>query len=191
MSELGTSMLAITPLGSNVAQHDEIGSFEIAEITDLSLASYAARLGQEERASQHLAGFIGDEAPQPGRLCQAAEKGAFWIGPDQWMVFAPYQSHENLAALVQDECAGSASITEQSDAWCCFELLGGDLSIVFERLCAADIRSCTGGETIRTSIEHLGCFVLVIRRDLIRVLGPRSSATSLHHAFITALKAVA
>lgn len=184
-------MLAITPLGSNAARHDVIGSFEIAEITDLALASYAARLGQEERASQHLAGFIGDKTPQPGRLFQASEKGAFWIGPDQWMVFAPYRSHENLATLLQVECAGSASITEQSDAWCCFELSGGDLSIVFERLCAADIRGCTGGEAIRTIMEHLGCFLLVVRSDLVRVIGPRSSASSLHHALITALNAVA
>lgn len=63
---------------------------------------------------------------------------------------------------------------------------------VVELLCPINVRQMTTGDAQRTSIHHLGCFVL--RRDpsdWVRILGPRASAGSLHHAIVTAMRSVA
>ena len=102
---------------------------------------------------------------------------------------ATHESHETLAAQLAAKAKGTASVTEQNDAWCCFDLSGPRLASVFELLCPVNLRACAGGEATRTGIDHLGCFLLVLSPDHVRVLGPRSSAGSLHHALLTAMRA--
>jgi sarcosine oxidase subunit gamma len=82
-------------------------------------------------------------------------------------------------------------VTEQTGAWVVFDVTGAAMRDVMELLCAVPIRTVIAGDTQRT-IHHLGCFV--IRRnadDHVRILGPRASAGSLHHALIAAAHSVA
>ena len=105
------------------------------------------------------------------------------------MAGAPIDSHEDLAAQLKTRMGETASITEQTDAWVCFDLQGDRMEDVVELLCNINIRAMKTGDATRTSIHHLGCFVL--RRDpanWVRILGPRASAGSLHHALLTAMK---
>ena len=86
----------------------------------------------------------------------------------------------------------AASVTEQSGAWVCFDVQGAAMEDFCELLCSVPIRQMTAGDAQRTMIHHMGCFVL--RRqavDHIRILGPRSSAKSLHHALVTTAHAIA
>lgn len=190
MSEHAHAMMPITPLGGTLPRSDTHGSVTLLEVTDTALASFASRLGQESQAQTALAGFTGMKAlPAAG---QAHKEGLFnviWTGPDQWMVLAPHDSHEELASMLRADANGVASITEQNDAWCRFDLKGERLADVFELLCPFNLRVCTGGEATRTSIDHLGCFVVVRSPQHILVLGPRSSAASLHHTLLTAMRA--
>jgi sarcosine oxidase subunit gamma len=104
------------------------------------------------------------------------------------MVGAPFETHEDLAERLKHRFGPTASITEQTDAWCCFDLRGDGMEAVLELCCNLNIRAMKTGDATRTSIHHLGCFVL--RRDpadWVRILGPRSSATSLHNALKTAM----
>jgi sarcosine oxidase, subunit gamma len=80
----------------------------------------------------------------------------------------------------------AASLTEQTDGWVRFDVTGPNLPQLFERLCSYDLRAHTPGSATRTVIEHLGCYVVLRATDLVSVIGPRSSAHSLHHALITA-----
>ena len=110
------------------------------------------------------------------------------MGPDQWMVGAPFDTHEDLAAQLKSRFGDTASVVEQTDAWVCFDLRGDGIDDVMEFLCAINIRAMQTGDATRTVIHHLGCFV--IRRDpanWVRILGPRASAGSLHHAIFTAI----
>lgn len=60
-----------------------------------------------------------------------------------------------------------------------------------ERLCAVPIRRMQSGDAQRTLIHQISCFVIKrVDPDHIRVLGPRASAGSLHHALITAAAAL-
>jgi len=159
----------------------------LTEVTDTALAGYTARLGQEKKAATALKSFTGDVPPAPG-FANFAEISTFWMGPDQWMVMAPHNTHEDLADQLTAHAKGRASVTEQTDGWCRFDLSGDGLAKVFELLCPIPVRSWTGDNATRTSIDHLGCFVLCRTPSHFTVLGPRSSAGSLHHALFTAIK---
>jgi sarcosine oxidase, subunit gamma len=172
----------LTPLGKAIAQTDTIGPVRIAENATMALASLATRKGREAdvaRAAKSLNIIL----PTPGR----ASENALWLAPDQWMVEAAYSTHEDIVAHLKPTFGDAASITEQTDAWVRFDLSGPDLHAMFELLCNLDTRVLQPGHATRTVIEHLGCYVTCTIAGF-TILGPRSSAKSLHHALITAAK---
>lgn len=183
-----SDMQPITPLGGTSPRVDAHGPVTLTEVVDVARASLAARLGGETRTRALLQSVLGVTPPDPGCASFGAV-GAFWMGPDQWMVQAPHDTDELLAQRLQEQAAGCASVTEQTDAWCQFDLTGEGLFDVFELLCPVDLRRARDGGAWRTGIEHLGCFVLRRSGRHISVLGPRSSASSLHHALLTAIRA--
>lgn len=161
-------LVAMTPLGGSDPRVDRHGGVTLTEVCGVPLASVEARLGQEQAAAALVASVTGEVAPGPGR----ASARAVWTGPDQWLV----------EARAEDLVSGAVSVTDQTDGWCRFDVTGDRLADVFERLCAVDLRGWSGGQATRTAIEHLGCLVICRAAGHVTVLGPRSSAGSLHHA---------
>lgn len=181
-----------TALGSDVPRTDNIGTITIAENTAVALASVATRLGQDAKCKKGLKLVLGHAAPGPGRAQLNDPIAGFWAGPDQWMLGAPMATHELLADQLKGMLGDAASVTEQSGAWVVFDVTGSKMADLCERLCNIPIRKMDAGDVQRTQIHQLGCFV--IRRndaDHIRILGPRASAKSLHHALITAAHSIA
>lgn len=179
----------ITALGGQTPRIDRFGGVTLTENAGLALASVTARMGHEETCRAHLADVLERDPPAVGKCVLHDPEAAFWMGPDQWMVGAPFETHEDLAAQLKDRLGSSASVTEQTDAWACFDLRGERMEAVMELCCNINIRAMRTEDATRTSIHHLGCFVL--RRDpadWVRILGPRASAGSLHHALLTAMK---
>ena len=172
----------LTPLGSRVAQTNTVGPVTITENVGLALASVAIRMGGDA-AFAKAAKALNITLPPPGR----ASDSALWLAPNQWMIEAPFATHENIVAYLKPAFGDAASITEQTDAWVRFDLTGPDLHAMFELLCTLDTRAMKPGDGTRTVIEHLGCYV-TRRAAGFTVLGPRSSAKTLHHALITAAK---
>lgn len=181
----------LTALGGTEPRIDRFDHVAIAENDGLALASVAARLGQEKACRAALKSLLG-AVPRPGKAQLRDPEAGFWMGPDQWMIGAPRDTHEMLAETLKTRFGDCASITEQSGAWVCFDVIGKGMHDVCERLCAVPIRRMKSGDAQRTVIHQMGCFV--IRRadqDHIRILGPRASAGSLHHALIIAAQATA
>jgi sarcosine oxidase subunit gamma len=181
----------ITALGGASPREDTIGTTTLTEQPGIALASVAARMGHEDGCKRHLKDVLG-AVPGPGKVQLHDPEAGLWMGPDLWMVSAPFATHEDLADQLKQRFGNTASVTEQTDAWVCFDLQGPGMEDVMERLCAIDIRAMQTGDGTRTTIDHLGCFVL--RRDpadWVRILGPRSAAGSLHHALVTAMHSVA
>lgn len=178
-----------TPLGNLQPETVTIGPVTIAEVTSFALVSVATRRG---RAADFAvaAGASGIPLPTPGRFANGAPFAAFWIGPDQWMVEAPFATHEDIAAILSSLFGGAASITEQTDAWARFDVTTADPPALFERLCNHDLRRHGPGSATRTVIDHLGCYLLFRSSQSVSVLGPRSAARSLHHALVTAVRSV-
>jgi sarcosine oxidase subunit gamma len=182
-------LVAITPLGGTEPRVDRVGPVTLSERPDWALASVAARLGREQDCRAGLKTALGQGVPEVGRLVAGDPLSAFWTGPDQWMVEAPHASHEDLAARLKTALGDAASVTEQTDGWCRFDMEGDGVVAVLERLCNVDVATQESGTATRTSIEHLGCFLLCrIARRSLSVIGPRSSAASLHHALLTAIR---
>lgn len=176
-------------LGGRVPQRADIGTVTLREMPNVALASVAARMGHEATCEAKLTDLLGTAPPGPGQATLGDPFDALWLGPDQWMICASYDTHEDLAGHLKTTLGASASVTEQSDAWVCLDLIGPGADAVMERLCNLDIRQMEQGRASRTAIDHLGC--LVMRRATIhglRIMGPRSSAASLFHAIETAMR---
>ena len=179
----------LTPLGHADPHTETIGPMTITEVTTTALASLATRLGRDADVAQ-IADAAGIPLPQPGRHQQAKLFAAFWLGPQQWMIEAPFATHEDIAAHLAPLFGAAASVTEQTDGWVRLDVTAPDLPAMFERLCAFDLRAAVPGAATRTVIDHLGCYVIVRATNTMTVLGPRSSARSLHHALMTAARSV-
>ena len=178
----------ITALGGTEPRVDQVAGVTCTEITDLALASVAARLGKEKSCATKLKTLLKSPPPEAGKALLAQPFSAVWMGPDQWMIGADFASHEDIATQVKATLKDTASVTEQTDAWCGFDLAGDDVRPVMELLCNINIRAMQSGDASRTSIHHLGCFVICgDPLGFVRILGPRASAGSLHHAITTAM----
>jgi sarcosine oxidase subunit gamma len=169
---------------------DVVAGVTLTENPTLALASVMARQGHEAACRSHLSALLEGPVPEPGKAILHDPEASFWMGPDQWMVGAPSATHEDLAAQLRLRFGNTASITEQTDAWVCYDMRGDGIEDAI-RLCAnIDIDQMQTGDAQRTVIHYMGVYVL--RRDpatLLRILGPRSSAKSLHHALVTAMRA--
>lgn len=185
------NLQTITALGGMEPRVDVFDHARITENDGLALASVAARIGHEKAVHAALKKLLGD-VPGPGRSQPHDPVEGFWMGPDQWMIGAPKATHELLADQLKTLMGNAASVTEQSGAWVCFDVVGRGMPDMCELLCNVPIRTMVTCDAQRTVIQQLGCFVL--RRpadDHIRILGPRASAGTLHHALLTAAKSTA
>lgn len=181
----------LTPTPALGAATQTIGTVTIAENTGVALASVAARNDGTEACVKVLKDVLG-AVPEIGKAVLHDLEAGFWMGADQWMISAPMTTHEDIADRLKARLGGAASVTEQSGAWVVFDVSGKRMPDMCEILCNIPIRKMESGDVRRTIIHQLGCFV--IRRaveDHIRILGPRASAQSLHHALITAAGSVA
>ena len=180
---------SITALGDDVPRVVEIGSYRIVERFDVALASLATRKGQETAVAK-AAKAAKVPLPVPAQSTSSASYSAFWLSTEQWMVEAPFESHEDIAADLKTVFGVAASITEQTDAWVRFDVSAPNLQPLVERLCNVDFSTAPIGFASRTVIEHLGCYLIKRGKSDITLYGPRSSAASLFHVLEVAAQSV-
>lgn len=181
----------ITALGGTEGRVDAFDHVTITENDGVAFASVAARQGREKACYAALKKLLG-QVPPLGRAILRDPEAGFGMGPDQWMLGAPRATHELLADQLKERFKDSASITDQTGSWVVFDVRGPAMPDLCERICNVPIRTMTAGDAQRTVIHHLGCFVIKREADdHIRILGPRASAGSLHHALIDAAKSTA
>jgi sarcosine oxidase subunit gamma len=183
------SLTAITALGASDPRIETIEQITCSEVPEVSLASVTARLGKESQTRTALKKALGTDAPDVQKVSHK-KITAFWVAPDQWMIEAPFESHEGLAAQLKTALKANASVVEQTDAWTRFDVTGEAVVNAMELLCALNTRGMAVDDVSRTSIHHLGCFVRRISADHFALYGPRASAGSLHHAIVTAMSSV-
>ena len=181
---------AVSPLGFTTPHKDMVGAYAISEVTDRAMVSVTARKNCGAAVTTILTKILKQPAPKVGSYC-AGEIEAFWTAQSQWMLAAAFDEYEDIVASFASTFKGKASLTEQTDGWCRFAINGPNLERLFSLLCAIDMRGFIAGKSARTTIEHIGCFVLRYTDDQIHIIGPRSSAASLHHAISAAAKSSA
>ena len=182
------SLTPTTALGDTIPFDETIGGNRIREVSDAVMASLAMLKGKGAAFKKTAASQLGD-MPAPGHAAGHAAGHAggdkhtstVWMGPDQYLV-------EGIDAVTLAAAFGtSAAVTDQSDAWVRFDVTGGNVVAMLERLSGADTRRMRAGSATRTAIHHMHC-VIVCRAGGtdFTILGPRSSAASLHHALVAA-----
>lgn len=185
------ALLPLTALGARTPRVDSVGGLTLTEVADVALASLACRRGCDAALAATAEALLGVALPPVAGWAGADPYGVFWTGPGQWMVEAPYATHEDLPDRLKAVVGDAGSVTEQSDAWVRFDVEGEHALALFERLCVLDLGRMPAATVQRTAIDHLGCFVHC--REAGRrygVYGPRSAAASLHHALLTTARAV-
>lgn len=178
-----------TPLGGATPKVTDIGPYRITERFDVALASVATRRGREKDVAK-AAKTARVPLPMPSQAATGSPYNGFWLAPDMWMIEAPFDSHEDIAAHLKAAFGDAAAITEQSDAWVRFDVSGDNLISLFERLSNLDLSVLPDGHVSRTVIEHLGCYLIKRATAEVTLYGPRSSAQSLLHALEVAAKSV-
>lgn len=143
----------------------------------LSLAPFR---GEEVRVQNYLE-QIGLGLPQPTEV-RLGSCLILALGQGQWML------QGELPSL--GELEGVLALSDQSDAWCGFNLQGSRVCAMLERLVAPAPHTYATGRAVRTQIEHIGCWVIGLAEDEWQILGPRSSAQSLFEALEHAAEAV-
>jgi len=178
-------------LGDYQPHTENYSGVSIRENPDFAMASVAIRMGRDADFAPKAATLFGMALPGPGDMSGAGDWSAFWTGPGQWMVTAPYASHEDISRIVKTGLSDTASVTEQTDGWVRFDIEGPRAMDMFERLSNVDVRTMKAGQATRTQVEHLGSFLLchsaAMRFSLITL---RSGADSMHHALMTAAKSL-
>ena len=178
------SLTQTTALGGTIPFDETIGGNRIREVSDAAMASLAMLKGQGAAFKKAAASRLG-ELPAPGH---AAGHGGGAEHPSATRRGAePYLVAGSHVAPPAATFGASAAITDQSDAWVRFDVTGGDVVAMLERLSGADTRRMQAGSATRTAIHHMHC-VIVCRAGGtdFTILGPRSSAASLHHALVAA-----
>ena len=179
----------VCALGDSTPRTDSVAGVTLTENPGHAFASIAARPGQETACADHLVTLLGGAAPDVGATVRSDTYMAFWIGPDQWMISAPFDTHEDLAAQLTARVGASASITDQTDAWVCFDMQGDGVEQVMQLCANIDIEQMQVGAATRSVIHYMGVHVIRTAPDALTILGGRSSAGSLHHALLTAMRA--
>lgn len=179
--------LTLTPrsaFGLDTPTVAQIGPYRIAERLDVALASVATRRDRagDLATAAHAAGI---PLPDPASAVPGDPFSAFWVTPGMWFVEAPFDSHEDIAALLKTALGDAASITEQTDAWVRFDLSAPSLTPLLERLSNVDLDAVPAGYASRTVIDHLGCYLVKRSMEKVTLYGPRSSAKSLLHTLET------
>ena len=178
---------ALSPLGFTTPHKDMVGTYAISEVTDRAMVSVTARKNCGAAVTTILTKILKQPAPKVGGYC-AGEIEAFWTGQSQWMLAAAFDEYEDIVASFADTFKSKASLTEQTDGWCRFAIIGPDIDRLCSLLCNINTRTLMAGKASRTSIEHIGCFLVRVADDSLHIIGPRSSAASMHHAISAAAK---
>lgn len=177
------SLATLCALGAAEPGHQTVNGLVITENPGLAMASLAARSGRTDAVRTAFRALAGIDLPDAGGLRAAGDWAAFWTSPDQWMVTAPFATHEDIAAIVKASAGDAASVTEQTDGWVRFEIEGARACDMFERLCNVDVRRMAAGQATRCQVEHLGCFLLCQAPGAaFSLLTLRSAAASMLHA---------
>ncbi len=174
-----TDLSPITALGAQTLWAETAGALLMSENSNLGLASLALPKGSLQPSPFDLT------LPDVGAAVSNSTYGAFWTGPNQWMIEGYEHGEMDFAADVKAQ-ASEAYVTEQTDGWCAFDVRSSDdgaaLDALLQRLVNLDPSALLPGCVARTGLHHMSVFVIRRTTDHVTLIGMRSFAHSLRHA---------
>jgi heterotetrameric sarcosine oxidase gamma subunit len=169
---------------------ENFGTVELVEIVDLSIVSLAIPLDGLAIFTKAIKAILGLAIPKPGTT-QSADAGIHLLrtSPDQLLLLL----HDTIAPSdVVSGIGTSGYCTDQSDNWVTLRLKGPMARTALERICPIDIdpEVFPKGAFARTSMEHLGAFIISEGDYSYLLLSASSSAGSFLHAIKTSIQNV-
>lgn len=178
-----TDLTPLTALGTTTPWSQTMGRLCLSETPELALASLA--LSRDTPPPTPFGMLL----PGAGQCVFSEPYGAFWMGPNQWMVEGHKHAHKDFAAELKTEAPGTY-VTEQTDAWCAFDIIAQSeqnrLPQLMQKLVNLDAHAFVTGCATRTGLEHMNVFLIRRADTHLTVIGMRSLAGSLKHAICTA-----
>ncbi len=128
----------------------------IAE-ANLAIVQVQARRGRGAEAAAAFQAQFGSALPAPGRFVHTTNASAVCIGPDTWLVTAPFVSEGALAQRLESALSGIAAITDQSHGKTALRISGEKARAMLEKGCRVDLhpRSFGVGSAAVTPIDHV------------------------------------
>jgi methylglutamate dehydrogenase subunit D len=149
--------------------------------TDLALALVMARKGRTEDLRQRVQDRFDLTLPSTAQRVQKGGLSFVWTGPERWLAAAPMQTPAAFEAMLRSELLGLASVANQTDGRCIFQISGPNARDTLAHGLPIDIdpRVFGPGDTALTLAGHIN--VHLWQLDLspaYEVAVPRSFAAS-------------
>ena len=137
---LRQSPLATLHLGSRAAQPAPDAEVHLAEKRAIGKINLRADSANAV-LMQALASALGYELPrEPNRTNGEGDRGALWLGPDEWLVTAPAGQEKALFETLSQAAAGHhVALSDVSDARIMLTLSGPRAREVLEKGCSLDL----------------------------------------------------
>ena len=169
------------------------GSVRLRELPSMAIVSMAVPQGDEAKCEAAITKVWECDAPDNGRYSNSSDGKSriMRTQPDQYFALFDHDG-DDARNTVHGATGGSFWTTEQTDAWCVLEISGPQSREALARICPLDLHKDVFGADHfgRTSMEHLGAFVLRTGEDEFILMSARSSAKSFLHAVETSIKNV-
>jgi methylglutamate dehydrogenase subunit D len=154
----------------------------------LGMTKVLARRGQAAALARQFQAHFGISLPNAPQRVATGDVAVLGLGPDTWLATRE-QGGNDFAAALKPLLAGSASISDQSDAYMAFRLSGPGVRETLAKLIPIDLhpRAFAVGQVAETIAAHMG--VLLWRLEdaadgspVFELAVPRSLSVSFCHA---------
>jgi heterotetrameric sarcosine oxidase gamma subunit len=174
------NLIATSPLG--FVKPISFAATTLAQCDWVQITSIAPYLGRVGDVSAALAP-LGLGFPAPSTLQTAGDARIIWAGRDQaFLMGAPCP-----------DMGGAAAVTDQSDAWARFSLVGPAAVDTLARYIPIDLRpsALPVGAAIRSQLYHMPLCLMRLGNDAFDLLVFRSMARTGWHELEVALRTLA
>ena len=167
----------------------EFGTVALREIVGLAVVSIAIPLGDDAKVAKAVKSAFKAAMPSPIHSTLGKD-GARLLSSaaDQVLVVFDHDGPD-ANTVVHAKLKGVAYTTDQTDNWVALEISGQDARTALERICPIDLHNSAFAidQSARTTMEHMGAFIIRTADDSFVLLCASSSAASFLHAVETSI----
>jgi len=167
----------------------DYGTLQLREITGLAVVSIATPLDGGTVLSKAVRAAFGAGMPSP-TMTTVGKNGTRLMSSaaDQILVLFDHPTPD-ANAVVHAKIKGAGYTTDQTDNWVALEITGSNALKALERICPIDLHDSAFAvdQSARTTMEHMGVFIIRTDAQSYTLLSASSSARSFLHAVETSI----
>ena len=186
-----SNLKALTPFGMEKLQKSFINGININEEEIKALASIACSPSMYNLLSRKLKATFSMQTPSSGHSIFKYNNRLSWTAQGQWFLESAKTFDQGFDLYLKENLGKEFAITDQTHGWIKFSLSGSFVLKALEKCIMLDVHEMTTGAFNRCALEHIGVYILCHKAKYkFSIYGPRSSAQSLYHSLIQAIKSI-